>query len=161
MKSFKQFVTEGKYDQLKKELLDTEGIGNYIFFLKELKNKYGFNHVYRDRANGDKLVIKLSHLIKPDISYVNDDKYIDIYNWEKNLKGYNVNGDAGYSFANLESGAKVIDVVVPDDDELFTKNVEIKFDNTVTENFKKRPMKFLSTMTFTFPFFRAKYIGNF
>jgi len=161
MKSFKQFITEGKYDQLKKELLDTEGIGNYIFFLKELKNKYGFNHVYRDRANGDKLVIKLSHLIKPDISYVNDDKYIDIYNWEKNLKGYNVNGDAGYSFANLESGAKVIDVVVPDDDELFTKNVEIKFDNTVTENFKKRPMKFLSTMTFTFPFFRAKYIGNF
>jgi len=157
MKSFKEFITEGKYDKLKKELLDTEGVGNYIFNLQQLKNKYKFDSVYVNRGNGDKLVVKFSPLIKT-VSHRPYYMYLDIFNWEKNLKGYNQNGDVGYSFSNVETGAKVIDVVVPDDSELFTKNVEIKFDNSETDRFKKNPAKSVSTLTMTFPFFKARLV---
>jgi hypothetical protein len=156
MKSFKQFVTEGKYDQLKKELLDTEGVGDYIFYLKQLKNKYKFDSAYT--ALNNRLVVKFSPVKKADVSLTNENIYLDIYNWEKNLKGYNTNGDVGYGFNNVEFGAKVIDVVVPDDNDLFKKNVEIKIDNTKTDRFQKYPSESTAILTMTFPFFRAKLV---
>lgn len=154
MKSFKQFITEGKYDALKKEFMDSKVVRKNIDLLKSLKN-YQYDLAYNNRGNINHLVLRL---VPKYGSSVEGSIYMDIHNWDGNLKGYDANGEGGgYGIGYLNQGAEVIEVTVPDENEILTKNVEIKFDNTKAEGWKRHPeQKILSTMTYTFPFLKSR-----
>jgi len=145
MKTFKQFITEGKYDALKKELINSEGMNETLSGLKKLLGmsyynsgnyKYSFylmfHKVVKDEANLNRNMIKG----KGWLEFLRPDK----------VKAYNHYGseipledlqDTSLYKKILYTGGVVTEVDMPEGDNLLSEMIKIKIDNTKSKDFKQ------------------------
>jgi hypothetical protein len=144
MKSFKQFITEGKYDTLKKELMNSEGMGQTLSGLKQLLGmsyynsgsyKYSFYLMFQKVVKHD---VDDRNMIKGKgwLEFLRPDK-VRVYNHygsEIPLEDLELTGPSNKI---LYTGGVVTEVNIPEGDNLLSEMIKIKIDNTKSEDFKQ------------------------
>ena len=146
MKTFKQYITEGKYDELKKELMNSESIQEGLNFIKQSVGRtlegvrtadyihYEFKFHYKNAVTfGGRM----------DIIMVLNKNSIEM--WDKDEER-RISVDQGIKL--FYDNAEVIDVIIPED--VVRNKITIKLDNT-----KAAENPYFPILTMKFP-----YLGN-